>query len=263
MADPVDPLDFFRDSLVDAGGGFLRNPLPEHPATCLLCTGIPGPGYPTCFNCSSFLATPYLPNRIGFLTYAVEGRQAGHVMRTYKTPAAQRHGIAKNVVLLLLANAVFRHWPCLVDPTHGPPTSWTVVPSLRHPVAHPLAQIAGSLIHETQMRHHVLAAARLAPDGRPRTFDPTWFTSPTRPTGHVLLIEDTWTTGCNVQSAAAALQRDGASHVTTLVLARWLRLSWSVTRDFVQRELTQDYSPDRCPFRSRDCPQGTVSRAGS
>ena len=40
---------------------------------------------------------------------------------------------------------------------------------------------------------------------------------------NVLLIDDTWTTGANVQSAAAALKTAGANRVGVLVIGRHVR----------------------------------------
>lgn len=43
---------------------------------------------------------------------------------------------------------------------------------------------------------------------------------------HVLLIEDTWVTGANAQSAAVALHRAGAARVSVLCIARMLDAQW-------------------------------------
>jgi predicted amidophosphoribosyltransferase len=39
----------------------------------------------------------------------------------------------------------------------------------------------------------------------------------------VLLIEDTWTSGGNAQSAALILRRGGAASMTIVAIARWLK----------------------------------------
>jgi hypothetical protein len=40
---------------------------------------------------------------------------------------------------------------------------------------------------------------------------------------HVLVLDDTWTTGAKVHSAALAARRAGAAAVTVMVEGRWLR----------------------------------------
>lgn len=46
---------------------------------------------------------------------------------------------------------------------------------------------------------------------------------------HVLLIDDTWTSGGHSQSAALALRYAGAEYITLLVLARWLSEGFDYT----------------------------------
>ncbi len=60
-----------------------------------------------------------------------------------------------------------------------------------------------------------------------RTFDRHKY-EPTRPLAgaSVLLIDDTWTTGANAQSAAAALKRAGAGPVGAVVIGRHLNREW-------------------------------------
>ena len=83
----------------------------------------------------------------------------------------------------------------------------------------------------------------------PRSFRPENFVVANQVAGqHVLLIDDTWTTGGHAESTAAALKRAGAARVTLLVLARWLDSRRGRTEEFVKTELTQDFDPDVCPF---------------
>lgn len=70
---------------------------------------------------------------------------------------------------------------------------------------------------------------------------------------HVLLIEDTWTSGGNVQSATLTLRRGGAASVTIVTLARWLKLEEPPTGEFVTNRLTEDYDPRTCPVNAPDC----------
>ncbi|MGH3813091.1 MAG: hypothetical protein ACRDUV_11635 [Pseudonocardiaceae bacterium] len=70
---------------------------------------------------------------------------------------------------------------------------------------------------------------------------------------HVLLIEDTWTSGGNAQSAALTLRRGGAASVTIVALARWLTVEEPPTGAFVTSRLTEDYDPLICPVNDQDC----------
>lgn len=70
---------------------------------------------------------------------------------------------------------------------------------------------------------------------------------------HVLVIDDTWTSGGHAQRAASALRAAGASAVTILVLARWLDPTFGPTGTFIADRLNSDYDPARCPLTGVHC----------
>ncbi|OBJ71457.1 phosphoribosyltransferase family protein [Mycobacterium sp. 1274756.6] len=69
----------------------------------------------------------------------------------------------------------------------------------------------------------------------------------------VLLVDDTWTTGTSVQSAAAALKAAGAASVTGLCIARWL--SWDRDSDIplLKKVTVAPYDPFACFVGTRQC----------
>ena len=238
--------DEYRRALVDYAGGYLRNTLWSSPITCTYCAGIPGsPEHATCYPCGwQYQATSETSDRRGFVTYAWPGSQSEAVMYGYKerTPNPQ----ATRVVRLMLGYALYRHFRCTADPTHGTPTMWATVPSLKqrgHPQA--LHEFAASLLKN-------MPEAPVAPSAdvrNPRTYRPENFAVTTDVTNaHILLLDDTWVSGAHAESTSAALKRAGAASVTVLVLARWLDTARGVTGDFIKTELRDDFEPDRCPF---------------
>lgn len=78
------------------------------------------------------------------------------------------------------------------------------------------------------------------------------------PGRHVLLIEDTWTTGGNAQSAALTLRRGGAASVTIVAFARWLKVEEPPAGEFVTNRLTEDYDPLVCPITTGTAPATTL-----
>jgi hypoxanthine-guanine phosphoribosyltransferase len=74
---------------------------------------------------------------------------------------------------------------------------------------------------------------------------------------HVLLIEDTWTSGGNAQSTALTLRHGGAVSVTIVALARWLKHEEPPTGAFVTSRLTEDYDPLVCPVNDPNCAPAT------
>jgi predicted phosphoribosyltransferase len=85
---------------------------------------------------------------------------------------------------------------------------------------HPLRRIVGSDVGATRDRYEPLLA-RSGTAVTERKVDPGRY-NPTRDLDgeSVLLIDDTWTTGSNAQSAAAALKTTGAGSVAVLVIGR-------------------------------------------
>jgi orotate phosphoribosyltransferase len=69
---------------------------------------------------------------------------------------------------------------------------------------------------------------------------------------HILLLEDTWTSGGNAQSAALSLRRAGAVTVTVLALARWLKPEEPPPAAFLTSHLS-DYDPAICPLDEHAC----------
>ena len=70
---------------------------------------------------------------------------------------------------------------------------------------------------------------------------------------HVLLVDDTWTSGSKAQSAALAVRSAGASSVSLLVVARWCRHDWPDHRPVLDR-FTDPYDTAVCPVSGGDCP---------
>ena len=236
----------YRDYLVAYGGGYLRNTLWASGSTCRHCCGIPGnPDFDTCYPCSHYYEpSGETSDRRGFVSYGWDNSQSSRVMYGYKEQVPSHQ--AYRVVNVMLFYALHEHLRCAADPCHGPAAVWATVPSLRgraYPQA--LHVMTAGLLRN-------MPEALLGPAGdiqAPRSLRPDNFVVHSQVRGqHVLLLDDTWTSGGHAESAAAALKRAGAARVTLLVLARWLDLTRGRTEEFVRTELTNDFDPDRCPF---------------
>jgi len=70
----------------------------------------------------------------------------------------------------------------------------------------------------------------------------------------VLVVEDTWVSGATAQSAAITLKDAGATAVTVLAVARWLRNDWPDHRMVIDG-LTEPYDALVCPVTGAACPQ--------
>ncbi|WP_139182979.1 ComF family protein [Actinopolyspora xinjiangensis] len=173
-----------------------------------------------------------------------------------RTPVAEKS--VKDLCLMILA-ATTIHASCIAVP---PGRTWqavTFVPSASKPGrGHPVAQLA------RQVAFHNDADNRLTLDLGPgieadqRTVRGDRFAVPARyrervEGKHVLLVDDTWTTGAKAQSAAVSLKEVGAAHVTALCAARWCRYEWESHRLLLDR-CTEPYDAYFCPVTGGTCP---------
>lgn len=238
-----------ESNLVAIGGGYLRNPVRSASDTCAACT-TPVAGYRLCYPCKSHHAQPGLADATAFLTYAVAGQESGHLMRGYKArPPVPEHQI---VVGLLLRLALEGHTQCAETLGGLPVTHWAAVPSLPpKPYEHPLRRL---VIGNAKGLEAPLAAA--AGVQQPRSVAADHFTCAVRlpQKSHVLLIDDTWTTGGHAQSAALGLRKAGADRVSALVVARWLKEDYGDNKKFIASMRHRDYSTRICPWTGGNCP---------
>lgn len=71
---------------------------------------------------------------------------------------------------------------------------------------------------------------------------------------HILILDDTWTTGANAQSAVLTVRGAGADTVSVMVLGRWLVPGFADNAEFIRTRLRRDYDPRICPVTGGDCP---------
>ncbi|MFD0851212.1 ComF family protein [Actinomadura adrarensis] len=62
----------------------------------------------------------------------------------------------------------------------------------------------------------------------------------------VLFLDDTWTSGSTLASAAAAAKRHGAQKVVAVTIGRQLKKEWGTGRDIAQAALRRRYDVGRC-----------------
>ncbi|WP_241474148.1 amidophosphoribosyltransferase [Mycolicibacterium neoaurum] len=203
-----------------------------------------------------------------FLAY-IDGRhpqeyaQSAKTMRQYKAQPAARRSVED--VQLLTNNMTWIHDECIREAEGD--AEWdvvTFVPSrTKRPGIHPVAEIARNVARIVEddperggfsrMKRRQMA---IGPVDAPRTANPDRFavTGPVFNNARVLLVDDTWTGGTSVQSAAAALKLAGAASVTALCVGRWLSWKWLPHVPLLEKVTAQPYDPFRCIAFKRICP---------
>lgn len=201
-----------------------------------------------------------LADRVFILTYAQgyhrQGiHQSAYTLRSYKDPVPVPE--AQQNLQLLAAVASIIHGPCMQAHSERPWRAVTFVPSIRHPDrTHPVADIARQVRQVPEFDRLLLALGPGAADAT-RTIRDDRFIVPTeyrdRVLGrHVLVVDDTWTTGSKMQSAAIALKTAGAAEVTGLCLARWCRWDWPDHAALLET-LKTPYDALFCPAQHAIC----------
>jgi hypoxanthine-guanine phosphoribosyltransferase len=239
--------------LVRAAGGYLRNVVKEPRVTCRVCT-TPVQGFDRCWRCQQHGRIAGLADVVAPLTYAIDNTQSATLLRHYKDDPVrtvrERHSLIINWLLYL---GITLHERCIAAAARRPVSLRMVIPSLtgragRHPltdIAHAMNALSGAV------------ALVPAPDAMcDRAVNDKFVLHPdTRLDGqHVLILDDTWTTGSNAQSAALAVRRAGAVAVSVMVIARWLSPGYGATAEFIKTRLQRDYDPSRCPVTGASCP---------
>lgn len=199
---------------------------PQHgPGVCEICFNLTD-GYERCYACAH---GGHWLDAVVPISYSVGGEQLHHVLVAYKRtpgPVAQHFTVQLAAVLWRFLSA---HEQCISRELEVPAFSIvTTVPS-NDPTRdgeHPLHRLVGQFVKPTRGRFRRLLV-RSGHPVQPHRFDVDRYQATAQLTNEpVLLIDDTWTTGANAQSAAAALKRAGAGPVAAVVIGRHLNRRW-------------------------------------
>ncbi len=215
---------------------------PRHgPGVCRRCFNLTD-GYHFCYACTH---QPSVLDLIAPISYSIAHEQLHHALASYK----RLRGDAGRRLSVQLAAVLWRflaeHERCVADSIGIEAFSIVAtVPSgdEERDGSHPLRWMVGEAVGPTRPRHRRLLR-RSTLDVAPRTFSPAKFSPTESLSGEpVLLIDDTWTTGANAQSAAAALKTAGAGRVAAVVIGRHLNRDWSQNDQHLRRLAAFDWN---------------------
>jgi predicted amidophosphoribosyltransferase len=224
-------------------GNFMLGPR-RGPGVCGLCFNFTD-GYARCYACAR---NENWLDAICPISYSISHEQLHHALKGYK----RFTGETARRLTVELAAVLWRHLEaherCVARAAKTKEFDLvTTVPSgdrERGP-GHPLRLVVGELVGPTRTRHERLLE-RSSTEVNGRAFDRKKYRA-TRPVAgaSVLLIDDTWTTGANAQSAAAALKSAGAGPVAAVVIGRYLNREWH-ENDRRLRGITRPFDWSRC-----------------
>lgn len=233
---------------------------PRHgPGVCRTCFNFTL-GYEHCYCCERH---PSVLDAIVPISYSVGHEQLHHSLASYK----RLGGDVGRRLALQLAAVLWRfldlHERCIAESvrTDAFPLVTTVPSSDRlRDASHPLRWIVSELVGPTRSRYRpVLARSDL--ELKQRLFSPQKFVAISRLDGEpVLLIDDTWTTGSNAQSAAATLKSAGAGKVAAVVIGRHVNRDWHQNDGYL-RALETPFRWDHCVLCAADATTRTEATA--
>jgi predicted amidophosphoribosyltransferase len=226
---------------------FMLNPRPG-PEVCAACFNFTR-GFERCYACAHI--EQHLDALVP-ISYSVAQEQLHRALAGYKRLSGD---VARRLTVELAAvlwRFVAEHERCVAQAadTNGFELVTTVPSSdSERDENHPLREIVGELVGPTRDRHQRL----LRRSGQPvpeRTFDADKYETTRALEGQsILLIDDTWTTGVNAHSAAAALKQAGAGKVAAVVIGRHLNREWHAN-DRRLRGITRPFDWSRCALCS-------------
>ena len=215
-------------------------------------------GYDTCYACAR---APKWLDAMAPISYSVAHEQLHHALASYKRiggEAARRLGVGLASVLW---RALSAHERCVAAAAGVQAFSLVATVPSSDPLRdrdHPLRWIVSELVGPTRARHErLLKRTEIAIEGR--AFHTRKYEATRNLAGApVLLIDDTWTTGANARSAAAALKAAGAGPVAAVVIGRHLNRQWH-QNDRRLRGITRPFDWDRCALCAQRLDQVLIS----
>ena len=225
-------------------GNFMLAPQPG-PGVCDTCFDLLDQTHTRCHRCRT---QPGCLDAAAPISYSVAHEQLHHTLRAYKRlpdAVARRFQLELAAVLWRFLD---EHEPCVAKAAEVPGFDLvTAVPSgsRERDEHHPLQRMLARLIAPTRSRYERLLT-RASTNVPPREFSPEKFAPARELHGQtVLLIDDTWTTGARVRSAAAALKSAGAGTIAAVVIGRHLHRDWAQNERGLSR-LTRPFDWERC-----------------
>lgn len=224
---------------------FMLGPRPG-PDVCGTCFNFTR-GYERCYACAH--VEQWL-RAVAPISYSVGREQLHHALARYKRLSGE---VARQLAVQLAAvlwRYLAEHERCAAAAVAADAFELvTTVPSSDRgrDELHPLRWIVGEVVVPTRGRHERLLRRSSAALGA-HEFSREKYEPVRELRGEpVLLIDDTWTTGANAQSAAAALSAAGAGPVAAVVIGRHLNREWH-ENDRRLRGLTRPFDWTRCPL---------------
>lgn len=224
---------------------FMVNPLaPQTADVCEVCTTFTE-GWDTCFPCGH---NPVWADAVLPISYSVHFGQLHTNLAGYKRGGHRTAAQLRVQLAAVLWRFLGQHEQCLARAADADAFDVvTTVPSgnAERDDVHPLPLIVGKIVEPTKSRYErLLRRSAIAVEDRVvdiRKYDAVRVLEGQA----VLLVDDTWTTGASVQSAAWKLKNSGSGPVGVLVIGRHVHENYADNAERLA-ELPTPFDWDTC-----------------
>jgi hypothetical protein len=233
------------------------------PGVCVVCHGAPNAGFDLCYSCDVTIAHVSRPLRLvvpisltrvdGPTTEETArfhgGRQLHYVLRQYKDdrdPEVRRRFSIQ--LAALVARFIRLHEAHIVAAAGRPWDAVTIVPSSsgRRTGQHPLIGVI-QMVKALGSQYLEVLTPGPATVGHLGSSDDAYSASNAARGRSILLVDDTFTSGARLQSAASALSLAGANVVAGLVIGRVITPEFNqASRELWERASKTPFTFDRC-----------------
>ena len=230
---------------------YTRVPRYSEADICQICHVPRDPLHPQCWSCSKTAGGVSRPVTLVVPVSLYQSySQLGRWLRRYKDPDAtvtsQLQRRYATLVAATFGRFFAKHKVCIEEAAGKPWDVITVVPSTTRPQPHPFEKCL-SLLPDIESLVRPLLRRGDATIARNSPSDDGYQTIEDVEGSSVLLVDDTWTTGAHLQSAASVLQLAGADVVAAVVVGRVVRTDWRYTDESWWSEMRQTpFSFDTC-----------------
>ncbi len=231
------------DELSASYANFMLGPRPG-PDVCARCFDLTDGGT-GCYHCGH---DGGWVDAMAPISYSMGGEQLHHALGGYKRYAGPPARYLAAGLAAVLWRYLGLHELCLARAVAVERFDVvTTVPSsdAHRDATHPLHRLVGEVVKPLQPRYERLLRRTDAAVTAHRFSAERFEATRTLGGRAVLLIDDTWTTGANARSAAAALKAAGAERVAVVVIGRYVNREWS-HNDGQLRRLPLPFDWDRC-----------------
>ena len=235
------PLEHYLIQVPPAGGN-----------VCSICHGAVYDGYTMCYPCNEArrLLGDLGLDAASFVSLAPVGEQMARDLYTYKRPnvPSQLRAARTTGLSAALWRWLAKHERCVAEAADSSGFDLvTTVPSTNDRGGeHPLTALAGKIVvgtvdrvrevlalNRTDLAQHEHASDRFVASNSVQGLD-------------ILVIDDTWTKGANMQSASAALKQAGATRVGGVAIGRWFKTDYRDNATWLRDAKRRPWSWDTC-----------------